>query len=187
MAINRDLGRSRPRPDHLLSLLHRPVGRWLLISAFLDGLCLFGGAFPYVDAFVIQEFGLSLGAAGLLVARLGLGSFAYTRAARHPVRHLGGRRLLLLGGTGLAAGVAGLAWAPTWPVVAALQIFLGLMFYMFHAVLQARATEAMPEARASAVSAFALPRASGKAPDRWRSAARWLLWGIEAASPPQAD
>jgi hypothetical protein len=31
MAINRDLGRSRPRPDHLLSLLHRPVGRWPLI------------------------------------------------------------------------------------------------------------------------------------------------------------
>jgi len=139
-----------------LSLLHRPVGRWLLISAFLDGLCLFGGAFPYVGAFVIQEFGLSLGAAGLLVAGFGVGSFAYTRAARYLVRHLGERRLLLLGGVGLAAGVAGLAWAPTWPVVAALQIFLGLMFYMFHGVLQARATEAMPEARGSAVSAFAL-------------------------------
>jgi hypothetical protein len=73
-------------------------------------LCLFSGAFPYLGAFVIQEPGLSLGAAGLLVARLGLGSFAYTRAARHPVRHLGGRRLLLLGGTGLAASVAGRPW-----------------------------------------------------------------------------
>ena len=30
------------------------------------------------------------------------------------------------------------------------------MFYMFHGVLQARATEALPEARGSAVSAFAL-------------------------------
>ena len=81
----------------LLSLLHRPVGRWLLISAFLDGLCLLSGAFPYLCAFVIQEFSLSLGAAGLLVAGFGLESFAYTRAARHLVRHLGERRLLLLG------------------------------------------------------------------------------------------
>ena len=146
----------------LLSLLHRPVGRWLLISAFLAGLCLFSGAFPYLCAFVIQEFSLSLGAAGLLVAGFGLESFAYTRAARHLVRHLGERRLLLLGGTGLAAGVAGLAWAPTWPVVATLQISLGLMFCMFHGVLQARVTEAMPEARGSAVSAVPLARFLGQ-------------------------
>ena len=30
------------------------------------------------------------------------------------------------------------------------------MFYMFHGVLQARATEVMPEARGTAVAAFAL-------------------------------
>jgi DHA1 family inner membrane transport protein len=89
-----------------LSLLHRPVGRWLQISTFLDGLCLFGGAFPYLGAFVIQEPGLSLGTAGLLVTGFGLRSLAYTRAARH----LGEPRLLL-GGTGLAAGVVALAWA----------------------------------------------------------------------------
>jgi predicted MFS family arabinose efflux permease len=139
-----------------LSLLSRPVGRWLLISAFFDGLCLFGGAFAYVGSFLIQTFSLSTGIAGVLVAGFGLGAFIYTRFARHLVRHLGERRLLLLGGIGLAAGVASLAWAPTWQVVAALQVFLGLMFYMFHGVLQARATEAMPEARGSAVSAFAL-------------------------------
>jgi hypothetical protein len=45
---------------------------------------------------------------------------------------------------------------PTWPVVAALQIFLGLVFDMFDGVQQTRATEAMPEACGSAVSAFAL-------------------------------
>ena len=132
------------------------MGRWLLISAFFDGLCLFGGAFPYVGAFLIQEFGLTTAAAGLLVAGFGVGSFVYTRFARLLVRRLGEARLLLLGGIGLGAGVAALAWAPTWPVVAALQIFVGLMFYMFHGVLQARATEALPEARGSAVSAFAL-------------------------------
>ena len=55
-----------------------------------------------------------------------------------------------------------------------------------HSVPQARATEVVPEARGSAVSALRWPCSSGKAPDRWRSAARWLLWGIEAASPPRA-
>ena len=33
---------------------------------------------------------------------------------------------------------------------------MGLVFYMFHGVLQARATEALPESRGAAVSAFAL-------------------------------
>jgi predicted MFS family arabinose efflux permease len=33
---------------------------------------------------------------------------------------------------------------------------LGLAFYMFHGVLQVRATEALPEARGTAVGAFAL-------------------------------
>ncbi len=103
-----------------LALLSRPAGRWLLISAFFDGLCLFGGAFPYVGAFVIQAFGLTASTAGL------------------------------------AAGLLGLALAPDWEVAAAVQVFLGLMFYMFHGVLQARATEVLPEARGTAVSAFAL-------------------------------
>ena len=59
-----------------------------MISAFFDGLCLFGGAFPYVGAFLIQQFGLSLGIAGLVVAGFGLGAFVYTGAARHLVRHV---------------------------------------------------------------------------------------------------
>jgi predicted MFS family arabinose efflux permease len=139
-----------------LSLLSRPVGRWLLVSAFCDGFCLFGGAFPFVGAFLIETFGLTTGASGLVVAGFGVGSFLYTRFARRLVSNLGEGRLLLLGGVGLAAGLAALASAPSWPVAAVLQVFLGLMFYMFHGVLQARATEALPEARGSAVSAFAL-------------------------------
>ena len=82
-------GAAVPGMTAYLSLLSHPVGRWLLISAFFDGLCLFGGAFPYVGAFVIQEFGLTTAAAGLLVAGFGVGSFLYTRFARVLVRRLG--------------------------------------------------------------------------------------------------
>jgi predicted MFS family arabinose efflux permease len=35
-------------------------------------------------------------------------------------------------------------------------VLCGLAFFMFHGVLQARATEALPEARGTAVSAFAM-------------------------------
>jgi DHA1 family inner membrane transport protein len=145
-----------PGPVAYLRLLARPVGRWLLISAFFDGLCLFGGAFPYVGAFLIQEFHLGSAGAGLIVAGFGLGSFLYTRFARRLVHRFGESGLLLLGGLGIACGLGLLALVPNWPVAAGLQVFMGLMFYMFHGVLQARATEALPEARGAAVAAFAL-------------------------------
>lgn len=139
-----------------LALLSRPAGRWLLICAFFDGLCLFGGAFPFVGAFLIQAFGLTAGASGLVVAGFGLGAFLYTRLARRLVRRFGERRLVLGGGLGLALCLGGLAASPTWQAAAAMQLSAGLLFYMFHGVLQAHATEAMPEARGTAVSAFAL-------------------------------
>ncbi len=69
---------------------------------------------------------------------------------------MGERNLLLLGGAGVTSGLMGVAVSPNWPVAAATQVLSGLMFYMFHGVLQARATEALPEARGAAVSAFAL-------------------------------
>ncbi|MBV1797481.1 hypothetical protein [Siccirubricoccus sp. G192] len=46
--------------------------------------------------------------------------------------------------------------APSWPVVMLVQMVLGLVFYMFHGVLQTQATEALPGARGTAVGAFAM-------------------------------
>jgi len=138
------------------SLLARPAGRRLLTVAFFDGVCLFGGAFPFVGSLLIERFALSAAESGLIVAGFGLGAFAYTRLARRLVRRFGEGGLLLAGGVGLCLGLLGLAVAPTWPVVVALQVFLGFAFYLFHGVLQTRATEALPEARGTAVGGFAL-------------------------------
>jgi DHA1 family inner membrane transport protein len=138
------------------ALLRVPAGRKLLGVAFLDGMLLFGGAFPFVGSFLVQEFGRNAAEAGAVVAGFGLGAFAYTRLARRLVRRLGEPRLLLAGGIGLAMGLVGLSLAGGWPQVAALQVALGLTFYMFHGVLQVRATEALPDARGAAVGAFAL-------------------------------
>ncbi len=139
-----------------LVLLQNPAGRWMMLGGFFDGFCLFGGAFPFVGSYLIQEFHLDAAEAGLIVAGFGLGAFAYTRAAHRLVARFGERGLLLLGGAGLAVLLGGLALAPRWWLVAPLQVLLGLSFYMFHGVLQARATEALPEARGTAVSAFAM-------------------------------
>ena len=138
------------------ALLRAPAGRRLMGVAFLNGFFLFGGAFPFVGAFLVEEFGRNAAEAGLVIAGFGLGAFAYTRLARRLVRRLGEGRLLLSGGVGLSLGLGGLALAGGWAQVAALQALLGLVFYMFHGVLQVRATEALPEARGTAVGAFAL-------------------------------
>jgi predicted MFS family arabinose efflux permease len=138
------------------ALLRAPAGRRLMGAAFLNGFLLFGGAFPFVGAFLVEEFGRNAAEAGLAVAGFGLGAFAYTRLARRLVRRLGEGPLLLSGGVGLSLGLGGLALADGWAAVAATQAFLGLAFYMFHGVLQVRATEALPEARGTAVGAFAL-------------------------------
>jgi predicted MFS family arabinose efflux permease len=139
-----------------LDLLRTGSGRWLMAIAFLDGALLFGGAFPFTGSFLIEELGRSPGEAGPIVAGFGLGAFAYTRMARPLLRRFGERGLLTLGGGSLAVLLTGLALAPAWPVVAAIQVAMGLAFYMFHGVLQTLATEALPEARGTAVGAFAL-------------------------------
>lgn len=137
-------------------LLRAAAGRRLMGAAALDGAVLFGGAFPFIGAFLIERFGLSPGRAGLVVAGFGIGAFIYTRLAKRLVARLGERGLVGAGGALLAVALGGIAAAPAWWVVALLQLPLGMAFYMFHGVLQARATEALPESRATAVSAFAM-------------------------------
>lgn len=137
-------------------LLRRPAARLLMLAAYLDGLLLFGGAFPFIAAYLIENFSLSPSQAGLVVASFALGALLYTRVARRLVVRLGEGGLLLWGGIGLGACLLSVALAPAWPVVALAQVIAGFLFYSFHGVLQARATEALPEARATAVSAFAM-------------------------------
>lgn len=146
-----------------LDLLGRPSGRWMMGIAFLDGFWLFGGAFPFVGSFLIEGFGRNAAQAGLIVAGFGLGAFGYTRLARPLLARFGERGLLTVGGVAVAVALGVLAVAPAWGVVAVVQVALGLAFYMFHGVLQTQATEALPEARGTAVGAFALALFLGQA------------------------
>ena len=137
-------------------LLRAPAGRRLMMAAALDGAALFGGAFPFTGSYLIEVFDRSTGEAGLIVAVFGIGTFLYTRLAGRLLGLFGEKRLIAFGGAVLAIGLAGIAAAPGWWAVALLQLPMGMAFYMFHGVLQARATEVLPEARGTAVSAFAM-------------------------------
>jgi len=127
-----------------------------MMAAALDGAALFGGAFPFTGSYLIEVFDRSTGEAGLIVAVFGIGTFLYTRLAGRLLGLFGEKRLIAFGGAVLAIGLAGIAAAPGWWAVALLQLPMGMAFYMFHGVLQARATEVLPEARGTAVSAFAM-------------------------------
>ncbi|WP_158287634.1 MFS transporter [Falsiroseomonas bella] len=146
----------RPGFGGFLRLLERPAGRRLMLVTALDGMLLFGGAVPFIASLLIQRFDLSAAEAGLAVAGFGLGAFVYTRSAGRLVKRLGERGMVLWGGLGLGAALAAMALAPAWWVVAGAQAMLGLLFFMLHGVLQARATEALPEARGTAVAGFAM-------------------------------
>ncbi|WP_376098954.1 MFS transporter [Roseomonas sp. CCTCC AB2023176] len=141
---------------NFLLLLSRPGPRRLMLATAGDGVFLFGGGFPFVGSYLIEEFHLSPGGAGLVVAGFGLGSLAYTRLAHRLVARLGEQGLLTAGASTLAVAFAAVAVARDWWWVAPAQVTFGLGFFMLHGVLQARATEALPEARATSVAGFAM-------------------------------
>src|SRR6185437_12620339 len=82
------------------------------------------GCFPFIAPYLAQHFGLSYGVVGLILAAFGIGAFGYTLYARSLIAHLGESGQILLG------------------------------YFALHTVMQARATELLPDARSTAVSTF---------------------------------
>jgi predicted MFS family arabinose efflux permease len=146
-------GRLSLRPYAVV--LSRPAGRFIVLAALVDGAVLFGPT-PFLGAFLHEVHGLSYGEVGLVLALIGVSGFAYTRLATRLVAALGERGLVSIGGGVIAASFATMGLVPSWPWAAALIGLLGGAFFMLHGTLQARATEAAPEARGTAVALFAM-------------------------------
>lgn len=142
------------RLDNYIDLARHRTGRLILIGAALDG-ALLTGCFPFVAPYLHERFGLTYAQVGLVVACFGLGAWAYTTQAKAILRRLGEGGLVLVGGLLMAASLLLAALAPAWWLFPAMQAALGLGFFMLHSVLQARATEMLPNARATAVATFA--------------------------------
>ena len=136
------------------SLLRLRRVRTVLLAVAVEGF-LFFGIFGYLGAFLRHEFGVSYTAIGFVLAGFGLGGVVYSVLVKVLVRRLGQRGLVGAGGVMLLMCCAVLALATDWRLCAPPIALLGLAFYMLHNTLQTRATEMAPEARGSAVSAFA--------------------------------
>ena len=142
------------RLDAYVALARHRTGRLVLLAAAVDGV-LFVGCFPFLAPYLHEAFGLSYAAVGLVLACFGLGAWGYTARAKPLLRHLGETGLVLAGGLLMAGAVVVAALSRRWELFFPVQLALGLGFFMLHSVLQARATEMLPDSRATAVTTFA--------------------------------
>ena len=136
-----------------LIIITGPWSRIVLFVAFVEGAVGFG-ALAIWASHLHRALGLSLSAAGAIVALFGLGGMLYMAVARHLIRRLGERGLAMLGVLlpGLSALVLGFTphWLPTLPA----SLLAAFGFFMFHNTMQANATQMAPAARGTAVSLF---------------------------------
>jgi predicted MFS family arabinose efflux permease len=141
-------------PANYLTLATRPAARLLLLATAAEG-AMTMGAFPFIAPFLHAEFGLSYGVVGLILACFGVGSFLYTRLAPVVLPRLGEPGMILAGGGLMTLCLLAATVTPSGLSFVAIEVGLGLGFYLLHGVLQARATELLPHARSTAVASFA--------------------------------
>jgi len=138
-----------------ITLAQPGLPRIVLLAGFIDGALLMG-AFPFLAPYLREEFTLPYAAIGLILSCFGVGALIYTRTARLLLPKLGEAGLVIAGGILMTIVLMIGMISPAWQTFMVVQILLGLGYYMLHAVLQAQATEMLPNARGTAVASFAL-------------------------------
>jgi MFS transporter, YNFM family, putative membrane transport protein len=127
--------------------------RSVLAVMFAEGALAFG-ALAFIPAHLHVRFGLSMAAAGAILALYGIGGLIYSRAARRLVRGLGEKRLAALGGSLHGLSFGSLAPLSQWQSALASCALAGFGFYALHGTLQTLATQMAPAARGTAMSLF---------------------------------
>jgi len=133
------------------------TGSWsrvVLLTAFVEGASGFGVLAMWASH-LHRVLGLSLTAAGAVVALFGLGGMLYMAVARHLIRRFGEHGLTLLGVLLLGLCALVLGFTPYWQLTLVASLIGGFGFFMFHNTMQANATQMAPTARGTAVSLFA--------------------------------
>lgn len=143
-----------PFLQQILAVLRVPWARIVLATVFVEGM-LVVGALAFVPAYLHARFGVSLTAAGAILATYGLGGLSYTLVTRHLVARLGERGLALGGGLLLCLAFVTFLLGPAWYWALPAGFISGLGYYMLHNTLQTNATQMAPTARGTAVSLFA--------------------------------
>ncbi len=130
-----------------------PWSRVVLVMATVEGAVSFG-VLAIWASHLHHRLGLSLTAAGAIVALFGLGGMLYMVFAHALIARFGQQGLVIIGGAvfGLCACI--IAFTPNWLVAAPASLISGFGFFMFHNTIQAKATDMAPHARGTAVSLF---------------------------------
>ena len=170
------------RPGFVSQALIIITGRWtriVLLTAFIEGAAGFG-VLAIWASHLNRVLGLSLSAAGAIVALFGLGGMLYMLVARQLIRRLGEGGLALMGSCllGLCALVFGLS--PHWALTLPASLIAGFGFFMFHNTMQTNATQMAPNARGTGVSMFALALFMGQSAGVLLAA--WLLGHIASGT-----
>lgn len=157
--------------------LLQPGPRRLLLATLVDG-AVFAGTFPFVAPFLHEKFALPYAAVGLVLACFGIGTFVYIAGARRFLKTLGEPGLVLTGSLLAASGLALALSSHSWAPFIVVEALLGLGYFMLHAVLQARATEMLPDARGAATSSFAFMLFMGQALGALAVGSGIGIWGL---------
>ncbi|MBK5204039.1 MAG: MFS transporter [Polaromonas sp.] len=145
------------RPGFVAQALLIITGSWsriVLLVAFVEGAAGFGVLAMWASH-LHRVLGLSLSAAGAIVALFGLGGMLYMALARHLIRRFGERGLAVLGVCMMGMSALVLGFTPYWLFTIPASLLAGFGFFMFHNTMQANATQMAPGARGTAVSLFA--------------------------------
>lgn len=137
-----------------LIIITGPWSRIVLGVAFVEGAAGFG-VLAIWASHLHRALGLSLSAAGAIVALFGLGGMLYMAVARQLIRRLGEQGLTLLGVSLMGLSALVLGFTPHWLLSLPACLLAGFGFFMFHNTMQANATQMAPKARGTGVSLFA--------------------------------
>ena len=142
-------------------VLAEPLARRVLATVALEGGFAFS-AMAFAPSHLHGRFGISVSAAGAVLAFVGVGGLVYSRSVRWLLARMSAPAMARAGG--LMAGAAWLlvAFAPHWAAAVPLSLAAGLGFYMIHNTLQTQATQMAPAQRGTAVSLFAFALFAGQ-------------------------
>lgn len=160
LSLSRTRERSQPPPS-MRALANRWLG--LVASAGCCGYLGFTGIGFVVVLVAAEEFGLGPAASGLVVAAYGIGAFLFGRAGGIVADRAGRPLTAIVGGLACAAGVLGLAFAPSIWSLTLLYFAIGCASSFAWAGLNTIAVESFPENRAGAVSVYGAFKFAGVA------------------------
>jgi predicted MFS family arabinose efflux permease len=148
--------------SQLGAVLAIPWARAVIAAVFAEGVLLMG-PLAFLPSYLHQRFGLTVSAAAGLIALYAVGGLLYAMVARHVVRRLGERRMVLAGGIVMGLGFFGLYAMPVAWLAAPISLALGFGTYLLHNTLQTNATQMAPATRGTAMALFAFCFFNGQA------------------------